>query len=150
MKNYHRILVAIPNGARGDALLQRAAALTHGQNSKLMVVRTLDTRSGVESDGPLGMLPEDRAGRLLPAAKRNLDLQLARNNLGWAEATVAHGEPMGVLDELIRSWRPDLLLACANDLPDSIATGVDILSVGCTGLFGRFLDNFRQPAVNHA
>ena len=104
MRNYHRILVRISAGGQGDILLHRAAELAQGPARANAGGAVLDTRSGFEPDGPAAMLPGEtacttRAGRQESA----WNLQLARNNLGWAEAKVVWGEPQAMLADVIRS-----------------------------------------------
>jgi nucleotide-binding universal stress UspA family protein len=150
MKTYRRILVPISAGSQSDILLHRAAELAQTQRAQMLVVRVLDTRSGFEPDGPAALLPEEAAARRAPDVKKRLDLQLARNNLGWAEAKVVWGEPKVVLAEAIRNWEPDLVVACAGHLPQGIAEGADILTVGCHSLFRRLSEAFHHPAPGHA
>ena len=150
MKTYQRILVPIPSGGQGDILLQRAAELAKAQHTQMLVVRVLDTRSGFEPDGPAALLPDEAASRRAPDVKKRLDLQLARNNLGWAEAKVVWGEPQTVLADVIRDWAPDLVVACTSLQPHGIAEDADILTVGCRSLFGRLAGALRFHAPRHA
>jgi nucleotide-binding universal stress UspA family protein len=150
MKAYRRILVPIPADGQGDILLQRAAEFAQAQHAQMLVVRVLDTRSGFEPDGPVALLPGEAAARRSPDVKKRLDLQLARNNLGWAEAKVVWGEPQTVLAEVIRNWAPDLIVACASLLPMGIAEDADILTVGCRSLFGRLVGALNNHAPRHA
>lgn len=150
MKTYRRILVPISAGDQGDFLLQRAAELAQGQRTQMLVVRVLDTRSGFEPDGPVATLPGEAAARRAPEAMKHLDLQLARNNLAWAEAKVVWGEPKAVLADVVRSWDPDLVVACAGRLPQGIAEGADILTVGRRSLFRRLAEVLHHPAPRHA
>lgn len=150
MKTYRRILVPISAGGQSDILLQRAAELAQAQRAQMLVVRMLDTRSGFESDGPAAALPGELAARRAPDVKKRLDLQLARNNLGWAEAKVVWGEPEAVLAEVVRGWAPDLVVACSGHLPQGIAEGADILTIGCRGLFRRLAETFHHAVPRHA
>lgn len=150
MKTYRRILVPIPADGQGDVLLQRAAELVQARHAQMLVVRVLDTRSGFEPDGPAAALPGEAAARRSPDVKKRLDLQLARNNLGWAEAKVVWGEPQAVLADVIRNWAPDLVVACAGLLPTGIAEDADVLTVGCRSLFGRLVGALNHHAPRHA
>lgn len=152
MKTYRRILVPIAADRQAEILLHRAGELaaTAHSRARMLVLRVLDTRSGFEADGPAGCLPGERAARRLPDARQRLDLLLARGNLSWAEAKVVWGEPQTVLAEVIRDWSPDLVVACADQLPRGVAPGADVLNVGCRGLFGRLADVFHLPAAGHA
>lgn len=150
MKAYRRILVPIPADGQGDILLQRAAGLAQAQHAQMLVVRVLDTRSGFEPDGPAAALPDEMAARRSTDVRKRLDLQLARNNLGWAESKVVWGEPQTVLADVIRDWVPDLVVACASLLPDAIAEDADILTVGCRSLFGRLVGALNHHAPRHA
>jgi nucleotide-binding universal stress UspA family protein len=150
MKTYRRILVPILTGGDNDIQLQRAAELAQAQRTQMLVVRVLDTRSGFEPDGPAAVLPEKAAARRAPDAKKRLDLQLARNNLGWAEAKVVWGIPKDALADVIYAWTPDLVVACSGQLPQGVADGADILTVGCNRLLHRLTEAFRFPTPRHA
>jgi nucleotide-binding universal stress UspA family protein len=150
MKSYRRILVPLTTEGQSDIQLQRAAELSQVQRAQMLVVRVIDTRSGFEADGPAAMMPGEAAARRAPGVKKRLDLQLARNNLGWAEAKVVWGEPKLVLSDVVRSWGPDLVIACAGHLPQGIAEDADILTVGCRSLFRRLAEAFSHPSPRHA
>lgn len=150
MKTYRRILVPISAGDQSDFLLQRAAELAQAQRTQMLVVRVLDTSSGFEPDGPAAILPGEAAARRAPEVMKHLDLQLARNNLGWAEAKVVWGETKTVLAEIVRSWDPDLVVAGAGYLPQGIADGADILTVGRRSLFRRLAEVLHHPTPRHA
>lgn len=150
MKTYRRILVPVPAGGQSDILLQRASELAHSQRTQMLVVRVLDTRSGFEPDGPAAVLPGEAAARRAPGVRKQLDLQLARNNLGWVEAKVVWGEPKSVLADLIRDWQPDLVVACAGQLPSGIAESVDIFTVGRRSWLKRLAETFQVPSLRHA
>jgi hypothetical protein len=150
MKSYSRILVPIPAGGQGDILLQRAAELAHSQRTHMLVVRVLDTRSGFEPDGPAAMPSGEAAARHATGVRKRLDLQLARNNLGWVEAKVVWGEPKAVLTDLIRVWQPDLIVACSGQLPQTIAEGVDIFTVGRRSWHKRLAEVLQFPSLRPA
>lgn len=150
MKTYRRILVPVPAGGQSDLLLQRAAELAKAQNTQMLVLRVLDTGSGFEPDGPAAALPGEAAARRAPEVKTRLELQLARNNLAWAEAKVLWGEPKAVLADAIRAWQPDLVVACAGQLPQGVAEEADILTVASRGLFRRLAEALHQPTPRHA
>lgn len=150
MKTYRRILVPIASGGQGDVQLRRAAELAQARRTQLLVVRVLDTRSGIEPDGPAAILPSEAAARGAPDAKKRLDLLLARNSLAWAESRVVWGEPKRVLADIIRAWEPDLVVACDGQLPLGIAEAADILTVARPGWFRRLTDILHSPAPGHA
>lgn len=150
MKTYRRILVPITSAGEGDILLRRAAEIAEGQRAQMLVVRVLNTGSGVEPDGPAAAMPGEAAARRAPEAGKRLDLLLARNNLGWAEARVVWGEKKAVLAELIRTWQPDLVIASAGQLPHGILADADILTVARRGLLRRLAEMLNQPAPRHA
>lgn len=150
MKAYRRILVPITSAGQDEVLLERAAEIAQGQRAQMLVVRILDTRSGIEPDGPAASLPGEAAARRAPDARKRLDLQLARKNLGWAEAKVVWGEPKSELAEIIRAWEPDLVIAGAGQLPYGVADGADILTVARRGLVGRLAEVLLHPNPRHA
>ncbi len=145
MKTYRRILVPLTAAGQCDTLLCRAAEIAQEHNAKMLVLRVLDIRSGFAPDGPAALRPEEAAARRAPNVKKRLDLLLARNNLGWAEAKVQWGEPKKVLAEVIDSWQPDLVLACAGDLPQGFVHGSDLLTVNCRSLLKRLIEVFHHP-----
>ena len=157
MKTYRRILVPIDSGSRGEALLKRAAEIAQTDHAEVMVVKVIDTRSGFESDGPLGSLPTERAARKKPAERQRLNLMLARSKLRWAESQVICGEPAPVLADTIQQWRPDLIVIAASlFLPGWVASAVaqsggvrpDVLTVVCGNAFSR-LAQAVFPRVAH-
>jgi len=150
MKTYQRILVPISAGSHGDILLQRAAQLAQAQHTKMLVVHMLDTRSNFEPDGPAAVLPSEAAARRVPKVRKRLDLQLARNNLGWAEAKVVWGEPKTELANVIRAWAPDLVVTYSGQLPQGVAEGVDIFTVGRRSLLRRLAEALYIPTLRHA
>ena len=150
MKTYRRILVPLSADGQSDILLYRAAELAQAQDAKMLVVRVLDTRSGFEPDGPAAVLPGEAAARRAPDARKRLDLQLARNNLAWAEAQVVWGEPKAVLAEVIRSWQPDLVVTFAGHLPEEATDGADALTVSRPSVFRRLAEAFNYPSPRHA
>ena len=154
MKSYRRILVPVPADGRGEILLKRAAELLPANRGDMMVVRVLDTRTGFESDGPAASLPGERVARQIPGARKRLDLLLARNNLSWAESRVLCGEPRPAMTEFIRVWKPDLVVTCADLVPEQLydlsGEPPDVLTVKCHGLFNRLGDAFGYAAHGHA
>ena len=61
------------------------------------------------------------------------------------------GEPQAVLADLVRSWRPDLVVARAGDLPRGVLDGVDVLTVRTRGgLLARVSAAFEQWVPHHA
>ena len=159
MRTYHRILVPIDSGSRGEALLKRAAEIAQTDHAEVMVVKVIDIRGGFESDGPTGSLPMELAARKKPAERKRLDLMLARSNLSWAQAQVICGEPVPVLADTINQWRPDLIVAATTLLfPDWVASAVaqsngvrpDVLTVVCTNVFSRLAQAVFPFGANQA
>ncbi|MBZ0105289.1 MAG: universal stress protein [Sulfuricella denitrificans] len=150
MTTYQRILVSISAGGQSDVLLHRAAELAQSQRIQMLVVQVIDTRSGFESEGPAGILPGESAARRIPDAIKRLDLLLARNNLSWAEAKVVRGEPKVALAEVIRAWKPDVVVTCDSHLLHGIEQDADILTVSRQSLFRRLTRYWRQPTLQHA
>lgn len=150
MKTYRRILVPLSAGGQSDILLHRAAELAQGSRTQMLVLRVLDTRSGFEPDGPAPALPGESASRRAPDVKKKLELQLARNNLGWAEAKVVWGDAKALLADVIRTWEPDLVVACAGQLPHGILDGADVLTVSRRSLLRRLAETLHHPVPRHA
>lgn len=150
MNTYRRILVPIAAGRQGDILLHRAAELARAQRAQILVVQVIDTRSGFSPDGPAAVLPGEAAARRVPEVRKRLELQLARNNLGWAEVKVVWGEPKVALTDVIRDWKPDVVVACAGHLSNGVVQDADVLTVGCTSFFRRLSKAWSLPVLQHA
>ena len=150
MKTYRRILVPIFSAGQAALLLQRVSDLVQGGSAQLLVVRILDTRSGFESDGPAGMLPEEAAVRRARDARKRLDQQLARHDLAWAEARVLWRDPKAAMAEVVDAWSPDLVVTIAGGFPEGLADGADILKVDRRNLLGRLADALLEFPFRHA
>lgn len=154
MNTRQRILVPFTHGYNGSALLRRASELAASGNVELRVVSVLDTRSGFESDGPAGNLPGERAARLAPAEQKRLEHDLMRHGLDRAQASVIWGEPRAALSDLIRNWRPDLVVCDGRTrrmLPAWTAQeGPEMMSVGRDNAFARLAGFFYPQAQGHA
>ena len=150
MKTYRRILVPIFSAGQAALLLQRVSDLVQGGSAQLLVVRILDTRSGFESDGPAGMLPEEAAVRRARDARKRLDLQLARHDLAWAEARVLWRDPKTAMAEVVDAWSPDLVVTIAGGFPEGLADGADILKVDRRNLLGRLAEVILDFPFRHA
>ncbi len=149
MHNYRRILVPILAGSQSDILLHRVAELAQVTRTQMLVVHVLDSHDGTASDGPAGALPGELAARRAPEAMKRLELQLARNNLAWAEAKVVWGEPKGLLTKLVREWAPDLVVSCSQ-LSQDVVQDADTLTVGCRSLFRRLAQTLHSGVPRHA
>jgi len=154
MKSRQRILVSLTPGRHGEALLRRAGEIAASEHAALLVVQVLDTRSGFESDGPAGILPGELAARRVPAEKKRLDQQLARNGLGWAKTAVVCGEPRAALSAVVRNWRPDLVISdvrMPRILPHRASQGgPEMMTVSRGGLFTRMAEFLFPHARGHA
>lgn len=149
MRTYRRILLPIFSQGQSDILLHKVTELAQRQHTRLLVVRVLDTR-GMQPDGPAATLPGEILSRRAPDILKRLDLQLARNNLAWAETKVVWGAPHDALSAVIRSWKPDLLVTSERHLPEDIAHGADILKVARGNIFDRLTGTLRQFSFQHA
>lgn len=153
MNHYRRILITLPSDARAEALLHQADEQLKQGNPQVLILQVLDTRSGFEADGPAANLPMECAARRIPAARKRLDLLLARHGLGWIETRIVCGEPEPMLRQCIQEWRPDLLVACASHWSSAAETlaaadGPDFLGIKCHGLLRRLGAAFGQM-VDH-
>lgn len=150
MKNYQRILIAVTSAVQSDILLERAVEVVRDRRAQIMVLRILDTAGSFEPDGPAASLPREAAARRAPEAKRQVELQLARKNLGWAEAQVVWGDPPSLLAAMVHSWNPDLVVACTGGLAQGVADNADALMVDCGGILKRFSGLLFHPELRHA
>lgn len=150
MKSYRRILVPILHKAHGESLLHTLKEITSNHQPQVLVVRLLDTNLVFAPDGPAANLPDEIASRRIPEAMKQLELQLARENLAWVEARVIKGNPFALIRELIGSWRPDLLLTNPALLPTGIPSEVDVLSISGRSILRRLLDGVTLPLPRHA
>jgi K+-sensing histidine kinase KdpD len=154
VKARQRILLSFTPGRRGETSLRRAGEIAASEHADLLVVQVLDTRSGFEPDGPAAILPGEHAARRVPAEKKRLDQQLTQNGLGWAKTAVVCGEPRAVLSEMVRSWRPDLVISDARMpriLPRRAGQNEpEMMTVGGGGLFARMAEFLFPHARGHA
>lgn len=154
MKIPQRILVPFTHGYSGSALLRRAGEIAASRDAELLVVSVLDTRSGFEPDGPAANLPGERAARLAPAEQQRIEHALARHGLDRAKASVIWGEPRAALADLIRHWRPDLLVCDGRTrrmLPAQAAQdGPEVMRIDRDGTFARLAGFFQPHAQGHA
>jgi hypothetical protein len=146
MKTYRRILVPSISVCPSLAQLTRCGEIAAAGDSEVKVVLFIDTASGIESDGPAGVLPEGRAARKVPSARRRLDLLLAGNGLSWARSAVAYGAPGSLLSKVLRQWQPDLVIVPSGwwharwverAAQKAEIVTPDILGVKADGLFGK-------------
>ena len=154
MKTRQRILVPFTHGHSGSALLRRAGELAASGDIELLVASVLDTRSAFEPDGPAGNLPGERAARLAPPEQKRIEHDLMRHGLDRAQATVIWGEPRAALSDLIRSWRPDLVV-CDGRTRHMLPTrtgreGPEMMRIGRNGAFARLAGFFYPQAQGHA
>lgn len=147
MKSYRRILVPVLAGQAIDPLARRATALA-GPGSEVRAVAIIDTTSGFEPDGPAAATTQERAARQRPAVQRRLELELARGPLAGAEAQVLAGDSGRLLQDLLRDWRPDLVVAQDGLLPQAWLHGAfgtagaplpDVLKVSRPPLLSQLL-----------
>lgn len=146
MKPYRRILVPIFHNGQSEDLLHAVREIATDQRPQVLVVRLIDTGSGIESDGPAGRLPGEIASRHAIDAMHRLDLQLARHRLAWVEARAVWGDPAAELTHLIDRWQPDLVLTRRGQLPQEVPEGVDLLHTAGRGFLRQLAGSFLQPA----
>lgn len=150
MKNYRRILVPIFRNGQSDGLLHTLRETTQGRQCQVLVVRVVESHSGIEADGPAAGLPEEMAARRATEAKRHLELQLARMGLGWAETQVIWQRPTERLQQLVRDWQPDLIIARQGTLPNDLPAGSDVLHTSRRSLVQQLAETFFLPTPKHA
>jgi hypothetical protein len=146
MKTRQRVLIPFTHGHSGSALLRRAGEIAASGDVDLLVVSVVDTRSGFDGDGPAGTLPGERAARLAPPEQKRLEHDLKRHGLDEAQAKVIWGEPQTALSDLIRSWRPDLVVCDGRTrrmLPArSDREGPELMTIGRGSAFARLAGYF--------
>jgi hypothetical protein len=154
MKTRQRVLIPFTHGHSGSALLQRAGEIAASCDVELLVVSVLDTRSSFDADGPAGTLPGERAARLAPPEQKRLEHDLMRHGLNQAQATVIWGEPRTALSDLIRSWRPDLVVCDGRTrhlMPArSDQEGPELMTIGRNGPVARLAEFVFPHAQGHA
>ena len=154
MKTRQRILVPFTHGHSGVALLRRAGEIATSGDVELLVASVMDTRSVFEPDGPAALLPGERASRLAPAEQKRLELDLKRNGLNRAEATVIWGEPRTALSALIHRWCPDMIVCDGRTrrmLPARMPEdGPELVMLGRSTPLARLTGFFFPHAAGHA
>lgn len=149
MEDYRRILVLTDN-RQIDAILRRTTFARGIPDAAILVAQFIDSHRVGGTDGPAGALPEDLAARQVPALRRRLDLKLSQHNLGWVESRVLCGSPTRLLAELLREWRPGLLITGVGVLPPGAALDVDVLSVPETPPANRALAGLKRLVTHFA
>jgi len=145
MKRYRRILVPIFSAGHAEDLLPAIRDLASGHSSQVLVVRLVDDRVVFDGDGPAGRLPGELAARRATDARRRLDMQLARHDLGWVEAITVRGRPEDALAQQIARWHPDLVLTRRGQPPRELPDGVDLLHVAGRSFLRNFADALLMP-----
>jgi len=159
MKTYRKILIPSIATCPAAAQLARGAEVAAAGDSAVRVVQFIDSRTGFEADGPAGTLPLEKAARRVPAARRRLELTLARSPLGWAKSSVIHGEPDRLLANVLRAWQPDLVIVTSGwsrsrwveqAAREACIAVPDILSVEGDGVLTRLLRTILRHAAADA
>lgn len=156
MKAYKRILVPSVSACPSTAQLARCSEIATAGGGEARVMQFIDSGSGFEPDGPAGVFPDELAARKVPAARRRLELLLARNRLGWVRSAVSHGDPRVLLAIALAEWPPDLVIVSSGwghtrwVESAARAAGIaipDILGVKADGLLGRLLGGMLPHAM---
>lgn len=151
MKSYRRILVPIFSNGQSEELLHALKELIVGRQTQVVIVRLVETRSGVESDGPAGELPGESAARRAMDAMRRLELQLARHNLGWVETRAMWRDPQAEMAKLIAEWHPDLIVTRRDNSLRDLPRGVAVLHTAGRSFLRQLAGAFMQhPAASGA
>lgn len=150
MRAYQRILVCIREAGEAEALLGTLGEVAAGRRPDVLVVWLVNPRQGQTQDGPAATLPGEQAARRAAQAMKRLELQLARSGLGWVAAKVFWRDPAGQLGEVVRSWRPDLVIAARARLPADLPAHIDVLQTAGRGALRRLADALRPRLPRHA
>lgn len=110
MAIYRRILALADISANGEAVARRAAQMALAHNATLAVAALVDYTPGFECDHIPFRTPQEMREAIARDVAGKLDDMVARIGLGGAEVIVAGGDAEKAGADLVRSWRPDLVL----------------------------------------
>jgi universal stress protein A len=152
MTAYHRILALVDVGRRGEQVALRAAELAAAHKAELAIASNVDYSPGFECDH----VPLRSPGQMQQAIMRDVAERLGeatqRLGISGAEVIVTSGSEGRAVDDLVRSWRPDLVLV-GSHAPHGLQQGVGqpprhgkplpfdllVVRIGRPGLAGRLI-----------
>jgi hypothetical protein len=111
MKTYRKILVPSFSSCPSVAQLTRCSELAVPGDCKVRVVHILDRSRIFESDGPVGIFPqEELIASKVSDTRQRLRLLLERNELDWAQSSVVVGDPQPLLARELKAMAPELVI----------------------------------------
>jgi hypothetical protein len=111
MRSYRRVLALVTVTADGEAVARRAVQLARFHRATLALAAVVDYTPGLECDHAPFMTPEQMRHTIVRDVRGKLD-RLASNieHDGGCEIIVACSRERDLVGQLIRSWRPDIVL----------------------------------------
>jgi nucleotide-binding universal stress UspA family protein len=152
MTTYHRILALVDVGRRGDQVMLRATELAAAHKAALAVAAIVDYVPGFECDHVPFRSPQEMQRAIVRDVAEKLGESVRRLGIGGAEVVVVSGTESQAASDLMRSWRPDLVLVgshAPHGLQKSAAAGnghgmspaydLLVVRIGRPGLAGRVI-----------
>lgn len=151
MTIYHRVLALVDIGRRGDQVMLRAAELAAAHKAELAIAAIVDYAPGFECDHIPFRSPQEMQRAIVRDVADKLGEKACRLGIGGAEVIVSSGREDEAVADLMRSWRPDLVLVgshAPHGLQKAVAeNGRDkplphdllVVRIGRPGLAGRVI-----------
>lgn len=113
MTTYRRVLALVALNGDAEAVAARALQLSRSYNATLALAAVVDYSPGFECDHVPFMTPAQLRQATIRDVTERLDALV--NNIGarGAEIIVAGGREQEAIDDIARSWQPDLVLVGA-------------------------------------
>ena len=111
MTAYRRVLALVALNADAEAVAQRAAEMARFHGATLALASIVDYSPGFEADHVPFKTPAELRQAIVADVGGKLDAIVAR--VGGGEVIVAAAKESEALEDLARSWQPDLVLVSA-------------------------------------
>ncbi|OHC61597.1 MAG: hypothetical protein A2045_09945 [Rhodocyclales bacterium GWA2_65_20] len=113
MTTYRRVLALVALNADAEAVATRALQLSRSYNATLALAAVVDYSPGFECDHVPFMTPGQLRQATIRDVTEKLDALVDSIGARGAEIIVAGGREKEAIDDIARSWRPDLVLVGA-------------------------------------
>ena len=110
MPAYRRVIALVEPRPHGDAVVRRALQLARFHGAALALAAVVDYAPGFESDHVPFLTPKAMTDAICADVRKRLGEMLARAGGSGAEIIVAAGSRDDAVEDILGSWKPDLVL----------------------------------------